>query len=194
MVKKYVGGGNAEVSEEGKRQLKYQQNDEETNQAYKDHYKKETADNEATSKAVSDGISYVPRQIGSALSGVKNNYRKIQNQLNQDAQKNDKARLDEIKAIKDTVQGGINKVKNIFTTSIGEEKKAKGGVIKDLKKAGFYDAKKDKAKRLSIINKVTTKPQRIEMVDKLFSAQKMAKGGSASARADGCAIRGKTKA
>jgi len=69
----------------------------------------------------------------------------------------------------------------------------KGGVIKDLKKAGFYDAKKDKAKRLSIINKVTTKPQRIEMVDKLFSAKKMAKGGSASARADGCAVRGKTK-
>lgn len=32
------------------------------------------------------------------------------------------------------------------------------------------------------------------MVDKLFSAKKMAKGGSASARADGCAIRGKTKA
>ena len=70
----------------------------------------------------------------------------------------------------------------------------KGGVIKDLKKAGFYDAKKNKAKRLSIINKVTTKPQRIEMVDKLFSAKKMVKGGSASARADGCAIRGKTKA
>jgi uncharacterized protein YktA (UPF0223 family) len=70
----------------------------------------------------------------------------------------------------------------------------KGGVVKDLKKAGFYDAKKDKAKRLSIINKVTTKPERIEMVDKMFSAKKMAKGGTASSRADGCAVRGKTRA
>ena len=69
----------------------------------------------------------------------------------------------------------------------------KGGVIKDLKKAGFYDAKKDKAKRLSIINKVTTKPERIEMVDKLFSAKKMAKGGTASSRADGIATKGKTR-
>ena len=74
------------------------------------------------------------------------------------------------------------------------EYKKKGGVVKDLKKAGFYDAKKDKAKRLSIINKVTTKPERIEMVDKMFSAKKMAKGGTASSRADGCAVRGKTKA
>jgi hypothetical protein len=41
-----------------------------------------------------------------------------------------------------------------------------------IKKAGFYDAKKDKAKRLSIINKVTTKPERIEMVDKVFSVKK----------------------
>ena len=72
--------------------------------------------------------------------------------------------------------------------------KKKGGVITDLKKAGFYDAKKDKAKRLSIINKVTTKPERIDMVDKMFSAKKMAKGGTASSRADGCAVRGKTRA
>ena len=69
----------------------------------------------------------------------------------------------------------------------------KGGVIKNLKKAGFYDAKKDKAKRLSIINKVTTKPERIEMVDKMFSAKKMAKGGTASSRADGIATKGKTR-
>ena len=74
------------------------------------------------------------------------------------------------------------------------EYKKKGGVIKDLKKAGFYDAKENKAKRLDIINKVTTKPQRIEMVDKMFSAKKMAKGGTASSRADGCAVRGKTRA
>ena len=56
--------------------------------------------------------------------------------------------------------------------------KAKGGVIQSLKKSGFYDAGKKKAERLSIINKVTTKPQRIEMVDKLFLAKKVAKGGS----------------
>jgi len=66
-VKKYVGGGNAEVSEEGKRQLKYQQNDEETKQAYEEHYKKETADNEATSKAVGDFFKAIPRKIGNAL-------------------------------------------------------------------------------------------------------------------------------
>ena len=54
---------------------------------------------------------------------------------------------------------------------------AEGGSVKDvtksLKKAGFYGA--SKPKRLGIINKVTTKPQRIEMVDKLFLAKK-AKG------------------
>jgi hypothetical protein len=43
-------------------------------------------------------------------------------------------------------------------------------VVQSLKKAGFYDA--SKPKRLGIINKVTTKPQRIEMVDKLFLAKK----------------------
>ena len=47
-------------------------------------------------------------------------------------------------------------------------------VVKSLKKAGFYGA--SKPKRLGIINKVTTKPQRIEMVDKLFRAKKTAKG------------------
>jgi len=51
--------------------------------------------------------------------------------------------------------------------------KSTGSVVKSLKKAGFYEA--SKPKRLGIINKVTTKPQRIEMVDKLFLAKK-AKG------------------
>ena len=50
---------------------------------------------------------------------------------------------------------------------------SKTPVVKSLKKAGFYEA--SKPKRLSIINKITTKPQRIEMVDKLFLAKK-AKG------------------
>ena len=43
-------------------------------------------------------------------------------------------------------------------------------VVQSLKKAGFYEA--SKPKRLGIINKVTTKPQRIEMVDKIFLAKK----------------------
>jgi len=51
---------------------------------------------------------------------------------------------------------------------------AEGGSVKDvtksLKKAGFYGA--SKPKRLAIINKVTTKPQRIKMVDKLFLGKK----------------------
>lgn len=56
--------------------------------------------------------------------------------------------------------------------------KVKSGVMKSLKKAGFYEAGTSKAKRLSVINKVTTKPQRIEIVDKLFLAKKTAKGGA----------------
>jgi len=51
--------------------------------------------------------------------------------------------------------------------------KTEAGVAKSLKKAGFYDPGKDTAKRLSIINKVTTKPQRVKMVDKLFLAKKV---------------------
>jgi hypothetical protein len=91
---------------------------------------------------------------------------------------------DAVKAIKSIPKKIVDTVKKAFKS---------GGVVKDLKKAGFYDAKKDKAKRLSIINKVTTKPQRIKMVDKLFLSKKMAKGGTASSRADGCATKGKTK-
>jgi hypothetical protein len=53
--------------------------------------------------------------------------------------------------------------------------KPKGGVAQSLKKAGFYDA--SKSKRLGIIDKLTTKPQRVEMVDKLFLAKKP-KGGA----------------
>ena len=53
--------------------------------------------------------------------------------------------------------------------------KPAGSVVKSLKKAGFYGA--SEPKRLAIINKVTTKPQRIKMVDKLFLAKKAVKGG-----------------
>lgn len=51
--------------------------------------------------------------------------------------------------------------------------KPNSSVAKSLKKAGFYSA--SEPKRLAIINKVTTKPQRIKMVDKMFLAKK-AKG------------------
>jgi len=54
--------------------------------------------------------------------------------------------------------------------------KPNSSVAKSLKKAGFYGA--SKPKRLSIIDKVTTKPQRVAMVDKLFLAKKPAKGGT----------------
>lgn len=47
-----------------------------------------------------------------------------------------------------------------------------GSVASVLKKAGFYDAGKKKSERIGIINKVTTKPQRMDIVDKLFSAKK----------------------
>jgi hypothetical protein len=53
--------------------------------------------------------------------------------------------------------------------------KPKGKVVQSLKKAGFYGA--SEPKRLAIINKVTIKPERIKMVDKLFLAKKT-KGGS----------------
>jgi hypothetical protein len=54
--------------------------------------------------------------------------------------------------------------------------KSTGSVAKSLKKAGFYAA--SEPKRLAIINKVTTKPQRIKMVDKLFLSKKPTKGGA----------------
>ena len=66
---------------------------------------------------------------------------------------------------------GLAKLPTEVRNKMGYMKK--GGLTKSLKKAGFYGA--SKPKRLGIINKVTTKPQRIEMVDKLFLAKK-AKG------------------
>jgi hypothetical protein len=44
---------------------------------------------------------------------------------------------------------------------------------KALEKAGFYDKGKTKSEREKIVSKVTTKPQRLGMVEKLFSAKKM---------------------
>ena len=53
-------------------------------------------------------------------------------------------------------------------------------VAKSLKKAGFYDSSKNKSERLNIINNVTTKPQRLKMVEKLFSDKKLKSGGGVS--------------
>lgn len=65
---------------------------------------------------------------------------------------------------------------------------------KTLEKAGFYDKDKTKSDREKIVKKVTTKPQRVEMFEKIFSTKRMKAGGMASKRADGCAVRGKTRA
>jgi hypothetical protein len=70
-----------------------------------------------------------------------------------------------------------------ISTSVGKEfaaadkKVNDGGVVKSLKKEGFYDAGKSKSERMNIINKETTKPERLEMVDKLFLEKKMKEGG-----------------
>ena len=50
-------------------------------------------------------------------------------------------------------------------------------IAKSLKKAGFYEAGKKKSERLNIINDVTTKPQRMKMVDKMFIEKKYKDGG-----------------
>jgi hypothetical protein len=42
---------------------------------------------------------------------------------------------------------------------------------KVLEKAGFYDKGKTKSEREKIVSKVTTKPQRISMVEKLLSSK-----------------------
>jgi hypothetical protein len=82
-----------------------------------------------------------------------------------------------------------------FTGMKGLDKpfKAGGKVSKALKSAGFYAKGTTKSEREKIVSKVTTKPQRLGMVEKLFSAKKMKAGGMASKRADGIAIRGKTR-
>jgi hypothetical protein len=56
-------------------------------------------------------------------------------------------------------------------------KKSNTSIAKSLKKAGFYDKGKGKAERINIINDVTTKPQRLKIVDKLFVEKKFKDGG-----------------
>jgi hypothetical protein len=50
-------------------------------------------------------------------------------------------------------------------------------ISQTLKKAGFYEEGKSKPERAKIIKNVTTKPQRVAIVDKLFSEKKMKGGG-----------------
>ena len=75
----------------------------------------------------------------------------------------------------------------------------KGGKISKavMQNAGFYDKGKTEKERQDIVKKVTTKPQRVAMVAKAFLTKNMNEGGkvgSASKRADGIALRGKTRA
>jgi hypothetical protein len=55
--------------------------------------------------------------------------------------------------------------------------KNNSSIAKSLKKAGFYEPSIKKSDRLSIINDVTTKPQRMKIVDKLFVEKKFKDGG-----------------
>jgi len=88
--------------------------------------------------------------------------------------------------------------KNPYSTEEDSGYKKGGKVSKAvMQKAGFYDKDKSKKERQEIVKKVTTKPQRVAIVEKAFSSKNMNEGGkvsSASKRADGCAIRGKTRA
>jgi len=56
-------------------------------------------------------------------------------------------------------------------------KKNNSSIAKSLKKAGFYEADKNKSERLGIVNNVTTKPERLRVVEKLFSEKKFKEGG-----------------
>ena len=94
----------------------------------------------------------------------------------------------------------LGDIEKMMSGRIKKPNYKKGGNVstashkKALEKAGFYEKGKTKSEREKIVSKVTTKPQRLGMVEKLFSAKKMKAGGMASKRADGIAIRGKTRA
>jgi hypothetical protein len=55
--------------------------------------------------------------------------------------------------------------------------KNNASIAKSLKKAGFYEPSKKKSERLAIVKNVTTKPQRINIVEKLFEEKKFKDGG-----------------
>lgn len=58
-----------------------------------------------------------------------------------------------------------------------DKKMEGGGVAHSLKEAGFYEPSKSKSDRENIVNKVTTKPQRVKIVEQVFSDKKMKGGG-----------------
>ena len=77
---------------------------------------------------------------------------------------------------------GISKSTAAEYTSSNAGKKAyeklpEKAVAKSLKKEGFYEPSKSKSERESIVNKVTTKPQRVKIVEQVFSDKKMKEGG-----------------
>jgi len=57
------------------------------------------------------------------------------------------------------------------------DKMKNGGVAQSLKKAGFYEDGKSKSERLKIVNQATTKPERVQIVEKLYSGKKLKQGG-----------------
>lgn len=58
-----------------------------------------------------------------------------------------------------------------------DKKMKDSGVVQSLKNAGFYEEGKSKLERQKIIDDVTTKPQRVQIVEKVFSDKKMKAGG-----------------
>jgi hypothetical protein len=55
--------------------------------------------------------------------------------------------------------------------------KNNASIAKSLKAAGFYEPNKKKSERLNIVKKVTTKPQRVKIVDEVFEGKKFKDGG-----------------
>lgn len=127
-----------------------------------------------------------------AMDAAQSMGKRLKKNILGDAAQNAKAEEDEKRRARENPEGNEAK----FRRMMGKEFKAGGKVSKEvMEKAGFYDKDKNKQERQKIVNKVTTKPQRVAMVEKMFSSKNMKSGGtvSASSRADGCAQRGKTK-
>jgi hypothetical protein len=99
------------------------------------------------------------------------------------------------KAVVNLVKPKTTKPDTGDTTNPMGDKYAEGGRVSkaDMQKAGFYDKGKTKSERQKIVSKVTTKPQRVAIVEKAFSTKNMKAGGMASKRADGCCTKGKTR-
>lgn len=53
----------------------------------------------------------------------------------------------------------------------------KSSITNSLKEEGFYDSSKSKSERQNIVKKVTTKPQRVKIVEEVLSGKKMKNGG-----------------